>query len=137
LQKGLWLAAAAVALLALGVAGCGGGSDGEEESSTQRAVAEIGEVRMLLDEALDEYREGNPVRAEEIVGNAYLEHFEALEEPLEERDEELMEELEVQISTTIRNRMKEGAPASRVEELVDEADQGLSEAESLLASESD
>jgi hypothetical protein len=153
-----WLAIAALAGLLLVAAGCGGSdepsSDGaaatttatgdeeseeeeseEEESATPaEAVAEIGEVRELLDDALADYRAGERADAEETVGDAYLEHFEHVEGPLEERDRELMEELEQLISATIRSRMKDGAPAGEVERLVAEAKAKLDEAERLLES---
>lgn len=104
----------------------------EEESTPEDAAAETVEVRALLDHALEEYREGKAAEAEEIVGDAYLEHYEKVEHPLDELDHELNEELEVLISTTIRNRMKEGADAAAVEQLVDDAKEKLSRAESLL-----
>jgi hypothetical protein len=120
-------------LLAL-VAGCGGGNEEEPEASAtpEQAVAEIDRVRDLLGRAVDQYRNGNAEQAEELVADAYLEHFEHVEHPLEERDRELMEELEVLISTTTRNAIKEGAPMREVERLVDEATRKLDEAERLL-----
>ena len=134
MHRTMIIAAGVLATLALAfaVAGCGGGDD--DGSGTDDAVAEIAEVRTLLGQALDAYRDGDAEAAEERAGDAYLEHFEAVEEPLEERDDELMEELEVLISTTIRDRIKAGAPASEVAELVDEANAKLTEAEAALQS---
>ena len=117
------------------LAGCGGSESAEaeeEEVTPAQAVAEIGTIRRMLDEAAEKYRAGEAEEAEQIVGDAYLEHFELVEHPLEERDHELMEELEVLISTTIRNEIKDGAPPEEVEQLVAEAKEGLAEAETLL-----
>ena len=122
-------------LAAAFLAGCGGSESAEaeeEEVTPAQAVAEIGTIRRMLDEAVEKYRAGEAEEAEEIVGDAYLEHFELVEHPLEERDHELMEELEVLISTTIRNEIKDGAPPEEVEQLVAEAKEGLAEAETLL-----
>jgi hypothetical protein len=111
------------------------GSEAREASAdTQRAVAEIGEVKAMLRRALSSYRQGDRAAAEKLVGDAYLEHFELVEHPLEERDKELMEKLEVTISTTIRNRMKQGAAVAEIEGLVTQAERDLDRARRLLAS---
>ena len=129
--------AVSVTALALAAAGCGGDDDSEEAveesaATPRQAVAEIAEVREGLDAGLVAYRKGEAEEAEQLVGDAYLEHFELVEGPLEDRDEELNEELEVLISTTIRDAIKEGEPAEQVASLVKEANGGLDEAESEL-----
>jgi hypothetical protein len=129
-------AASALAALAL-IAGCGDGDSSESEeheaaATPQQAIAEIGKVRAGLVAGLSAYAQGNAEKAEQLVGDAYLEHFELVEAPLGERDEELNEELEELISTEIRQEMKEGAKPSRVEALVKEAERELTEAEKAL-----
>ena len=114
--------------------GAGCGSNNDEDSAATEAVAEIGEVRSLLQQARGEYSDGDAEAAEGTVGDAYLEHFEEVEEPLEEENEELMEELEVLISTTIRDRIKAGAPVAEVEGLIAQAQQMLDQAEDALSS---
>ena len=127
-----------VTALALAAAGCGGNDDSEgtveeEAAATPReAITEITEVREGLDAGLVAYRKGDAEKGDELVGDAYLEHFELVEAPLEERDAELNEELEVLISTTIRDAIKDGKPVKQVARLVDEANQGLDKAESEL-----
>ena len=128
-----------VATIALAIAGCGGNDDDstgpaepEAAASPSEAIAEIAEVRDGLDEGLAKYRRGDAEEAEEVVGTAYLEHFELVEPPLEERDEELNEELEVLISTTIRDAIKAGESDKQVTGLVQEAKKGLAKAESEL-----
>ena len=147
----LLLTATLVAGAALGISACGeqGGQatspaqtaerrtatePGRANAETRRAVAEIGQVESLLRRALATYRRGERAAAERLVGDAYLEHFELVEHPLEERDRELMEKLEVGISTTIRNRMKQGAPPAEIERLVDQTARDLDQARRLLAS---
>ena len=125
--------AAALALLA----GCGDGdsstdTEAEEASSPQKAISEIAMVRAGLAAGLTAYAQGNAEKAEELVGDAYLEHFELVEHTLEERDEELNEELELLISTEIRKEIKQGAPAAEVKALVVEANSELTKAEKAL-----
>ena len=111
-----------LALLALSLAGLGGGcgSDDAEDAdiTPAAAAAEIDTIKSMLDDALAKYADGDAEAAEELVGDAYLEHFEEVEHPLEEADEELMEDLEHTISTEIRAKMKDGAPAAEVEQLI-------------------
>ena len=129
-----------VAALAVALVGCGGGDEQEpgpeaeleQAASPQEAVAEIGETRRGLEQALAAYRDGDAAEAERLAGDAYLQHFELVEPPLEERDEELTEELEVLIRETLRDAIVAGEPPSEVERLVDEANRGLDEAERLL-----
>jgi hypothetical protein len=130
--------AAPLAALAL-AAGCGDGDssttgkkEAEVAASPQKAIAEIGQVRIGLAAGLAAYRRGDAERAEELVGDAYLEHFESVEHPLGERDEELNEELEELISTEIRNEMKDGEEAAKVEELIAETNRELDKAEKAL-----
>jgi len=127
---------AALAALALIAAGCGddnGGETTEEAAATpQEAISEIGAVRQGLNQGLAAYKSGDAERADQLIGDAYLEHFEIVEGPLEEADPELNEELEELIATEIRDEIKAGAPAPEVEALVKEAQNGLDEAEAAL-----
>ena len=125
-----------LATLALGAtAGCGGSDESEEDSATPaEAVAEIGEIKTLLSTAVDQVRSGDADAAEETVGDAYLEHFESVEDPLGERDHDLMEELEEAISTDLRNDIKDGKAADEIETKVDEITADLDKAVEVLQS---
>ena len=121
------------------IAGCGdSGSptteneEAEAPSTPLEAISEIGQVRVGLAAGLAAYRQGNAEKADRLVGDAYLEHFELVEHPLEERDEELNGELELLISTEIRNEIKDGAKATQVKALVAEANRELDRAEEAL-----
>lgn len=120
------------------VAGCGSdesSSPAEEEHEAvtpAKAIAEIAQVRTGLAASLAAYQGGNAEKADQLVGDAYLEHFELVEGPLEERDEELSEELEELIREELRQEIQGGAKASRVAKLIDEAKRELSEAERAL-----
>jgi hypothetical protein len=131
--------AAALTALAL-VGGCDDDDNGGASTTSGAvtaapeagAAAQAREVQELLARAADQYRAGDRVTAERTVGDAYLEHFEEVEEALEKRDHELMESLEKTISTTIRDRMKAGAPAAEITRLVSRARLDLVRAEALL-----
>jgi hypothetical protein len=134
----LRFAFAALAAAGLLAAGCGdddSSATAEEEHAAvtpQKAVAEIAAVRTGLAAGLAAYRQGNAAKADQLVGDAYLEHFELVEVPLEQRDEELNEELEELIREELRQEIKAGAKQSQVAQLVKEANRELDEAEEAL-----
>jgi hypothetical protein len=124
---------------ALALAACGDDSDEapatppeETAVSPQQAVEEIASVRRGLDQALGAYEEGDVEAADEAASEAYLEHFELVEGPLEEADEELNEELEVEIREELRAAIQDDAPVAQVERLVAQIDRGLDRAEATL-----
>jgi hypothetical protein len=121
-------------LAVLALAGCGAtdSGSGEDETTPTEAVAEIATIKTMLERARTQYRAGDADAADETVGDAYLDHFEEVEEPLGERDHELMEELEHRISTEIRDEMKAGAARERVSALIDETTRELDRAVAAL-----
>jgi hypothetical protein len=145
-----------LAALAFAAAGCGSGDDEssdepaaaattdggsdeeaeeeEEESTPEEAVEEIAEIRPLLARAVTEVEAGNRDQAAETVGDAYLEHFEDVEHPLEERDHDLMEDLEVAISTDLRKQITDGDDVSEIQASVDEINAKLDDAVEALQS---
>ena len=145
MRKTLLLLIVVLGLVALTVTACGSDDDsspaaatateeGEEEGevTAEEAAAEIDEIKRMLDEGLAQYQDGDQEAADTTVGDAYLEHFEKVEHPLEEQDHELMEDLEHRISTEIRDEMKEGASADEVAALVEETKADLDTAKAKL-----
>ena len=145
MRKTFLLLIVLLGLVALTVTACGSDDDsppsaatttdeGEEEGevTAEEAAAEIDEIKRMLDEGLAQYQDGNQEAADTTVGDAYLEHFEKVEHPLEEQDHELMEDLEHRISTEIRDEMKEGASADEVAALVEETKADLDTAKAKL-----
>jgi hypothetical protein len=109
-----------------------GSSEEDEETSSAAAVAEIDEIKAMLDTGLAQYRSGDQEAADTTVGDAYLEHFEHVEDSLGERDHELMEDLEHRISTEIRDEMKDGTPPDQVATLIAETKADLDTAKARL-----
>ncbi|MEJ7892804.1 MAG: hypothetical protein WKF94_09200 [Solirubrobacteraceae bacterium] len=116
--------------------GCGGDSereaDAEKPVSASAAISEIAAVRSGLDEALSTYESGDAEQADKQVGDAYLEHFELVEGPLEEVDAELNEKLEDSIREELREKMQADAPQTEVAKLVSDIKADLDTAEAAL-----
>jgi hypothetical protein len=127
--------AAAVALSVLALTACGGDSnDSEAKENTDPAVAltEAGATRDGLSAALATYKSGDHAAAEDAVAEAYLQHFEQVEGPLDERDHELNENLEHAINEELRDAMKAGKPAAEIESQVNAILGDLQKAEAAL-----
>jgi hypothetical protein len=122
----------ALLLAAVALTGTACGSSDDDGASSAEAAAEIDQIKTMLDEGLAQYRAGDEKAADTTVGDAYLEHFEEVEDPLGERDHEFMEELEHRISTEIRDKMKDGAPEDEVAQLIDDTKADLDTAKTKL-----
>ena len=140
--RNLLMLLAAITAFGLLAAGCGDDSDDTDEAAAEaeeaaltpeQAIDEIALVRKGIDEGVSAYEDGDAAAAEEAVTDAYLEHFELVEPPLEEADEELNEELEVLIRETLTGAIAAGEPVKDVEKLAAEVDRGLDEAEAALS----
>ena len=131
---------ALLAALALGASACGDDEKDEksdeakqeQQATPQQAVAEIAETKRLIYQAADRARAGKKAAAETLAEQAYLEHFEIVEGPLEKVDEELNEELEEQIREEFRQKIASGASAAEITKLVSEINDGLDEAQQKL-----
>src|SRR5215213_11225499 len=119
----------------LALSACGSDDDKAEEpeatASPDRALTEIAAVRLRLDRAVEQMKAGDKAAADDTVSEAYLQHFEKVEGPLEERDHELNEELEESISQELRDKIKTGS-AKDVQAFVKEIEGDLTTAEGKL-----
>jgi hypothetical protein len=106
-------------------------SEAEAKASPQQAITEIAAVRTALGQAVDQVKAGDKAAADSTVSEAYLQHFEKVEGPLEERDHELNEKLEDSIREELRDTIKTGS-ATEVETLVEEIEGDLTTAEAKL-----
>jgi hypothetical protein len=105
---------------------------GDQPAGGAKAIAEIGATRTALDHGLEAFKAGDKARAQELVSEGYVEHFEQVEGPLEKVDHDLKEKLEETIAMGIRDKIKQGAPIPEVEALVGRAKADLTTAEQKL-----
>ncbi len=123
----------ALAVLACGDDdGEGSKEAGEEQSTPAVAVEEIGETETALDKAVDQLRSDDRKQAEETVAEAYLQHFEKVEGPLEKADPKLNRELEEAIAGDLREKIRSGASVREVTKLVSDIKGDLVAAEGKL-----
>src|ERR671911_172084 len=93
----------------------------EEQEESQREPAElISTIRDLLNRTMVEYNKQNYTGAADLADVAYIDNFEFLETPLAEEDEQLIEER---------------AQPQQVQELINEINGRLDQAEQLLSNQ--
>jgi hypothetical protein len=140
MKRATLLPSAALTALALAFAACGDDSSSsssapaaEDTAAAQSAaLREAGETRDALKGALATYKQGDKTAAEEQVSEAYLQHFEEVEGPLEKADHELNAKLEDAIREELRADIRAGRPAAEIEQSIDAITADLDRAEALL-----
>jgi len=107
----------------------------EEQEDSQREPAElISTIRNLLNQTMVEYNKQNYTGAADLADVAYIDNFEFLEAPLAEEDEQLMEETEITLREDLSRLIEERAQPQQVQELINEINERLDQAEQLLVS---
>lgn len=105
--------------------------EGGEDS--QREPAElISTIRSLLNQTMIEYNNQNYTGAADLADVAYIDNFEFLEAPLAEENETLMEETEITLREDLGGLIEERVPSSQVQQLINDINQRLDQAEDLL-----
>jgi hypothetical protein len=137
-QAMTWVGLSLTALV-LVLAGCGNddndgnSTSGESAETPATALAELPAVRKGLAEGLAAYRAGDAERADGLIGDVYLEHFEHVEGPLGDVDEGLMSDLEQQIASGVREQIKAGDPVKDVQASIAQINKGLDQAQAALS----
>ena len=92
----------------------------------------ISEIRSLLNQTVDAYKQQNYAEAEALVTTAYLDNFEFIEAPLAEKDEVLMENTEAMLREQLQQLIQNQVPAEQLQQHVDKINSNLDKAEQLL-----
>ena len=104
---------------------------GGQETGTESGEI-ISEIRSLLNQTIDTYRQQNYEEAEALATTAYLDNFEFIEAPLAERDEALMQNTEVLLREQLRQLIQDHVPIEELQLHIDKIDSNLKNAEVLL-----
>jgi hypothetical protein len=108
----------------------------EESLGGQAASTESGEIiseiRSLLNQTVEVYRQQNYAEAEALATTAYLDNFEFIEAPLAEKDETLMENTEIMLREQLRQLIQNKVSADEIQQHIDKINSNLDKAEELL-----
>ena len=109
----------------------------EEQVASEREPAElISTIRDLLNQTMIEYNRQNYTGAADLADVAYIDNFEFLEAPLAEEDEQLMEETEITLREELSGLIEERAQPQQVQEIINQINGSLDQAEQLLSNQS-
>src|ERR687898_2799145 len=108
----------------------------EEEDSQREPTELISAIRDLLNQTMVEYNKQNYTGAADLADVAYIDNFEFLEAPLAEEDEQLMEETEITLREDLSRLIEERAQPQQVQELINQINGSLDQAEQLLSNQS-
>ena len=92
----------------------------------------ISEIRSLLNQTVEAYRQQNYKEAEALATTAYLDNFEFIEAPLAEKDEALMENTEVMLREQLRELIQNKVSLEELQQHIDKINSNLDKAEELL-----
>ena len=95
--------------------------------------AYIPEIRNLLNQTLDEYKNQNYDQADALAIQAYLDNYEFVEAPLAEQNRTLMETTELMLREDLRQLIQTHVPIEEIQEHIDKINSNLNQAEKLLA----
>jgi len=85
----------------------------------------INTINELLEQANEEYANGDKDLALKLATTAYLDHYEFIESELEQYDEELIDDVEWAMREELRGMIKDEASTSEVSEKIDEIKEKL------------
>jgi hypothetical protein len=107
---------------------------GGQETGTESGEI-ISEIRSLLNQTIDAYRQQNYEEAEALATTAYLDNFESIEAPLAEKDEALMQNTEFMLREQLRQLIQDHVPIEELQLHIDKINSNLKNAEVLLVVE--
>ena len=96
----------------------------------------IAEIRNILNQTIQEYRQQNYNEAKSLAIRAYLDNFEYIENLLGEKDKSLMQNIEVMLREQLRQMIQNKVSSEELQQHIDKINSNLDQAEKLLSSSS-
>jgi hypothetical protein len=112
-----------------------GGGEGTSSSGTAAAKPReiISEIRALLNQTIQAFKQQNYAEAEALATTAYLDNYEFIEAPLAEKDNALMENTEVMLREQLRQLIQNRVSIEELQQHIDKINSNLDKSEELLA----
>jgi hypothetical protein len=96
----------------------------------------IAEIRNILNQTIQEYKQQNYNEAENLAIGAYLDNFEYIENILAEKDKAFMQNIEVMLREQLRQMIQNKVSPEELQQHIDKINSNLDQAEKLLFSSS-
>jgi hypothetical protein len=127
---------ASIRAIILGISGITGISE-ENLGGSQAAIEPlkvIAEIRNILNQTIQEYKQQNYNEAENLAIGAYLDNFEYIENILAEKDKAFMQNIEVMLREQLRQMIQNKVSPEELQQHIDKINSNLDQAEKLLFS---
>ncbi len=86
----------------------------KEEETKLDGWGYIAKINELLDQAAEEYEEGNTQKARALAVEAYLDNYENIESDIDEDNPQLMEKIEIDMRVNLVKMIDDGRPVDEV-----------------------
>jgi hypothetical protein len=119
----------------LGISGITGISE-ENLGGGQAAIEPIkviAEIRNILNQTIQEYKQQNYNEAENLAIRAYLDNYEYIENAIAEKDKALMQNIEVMLREQLRQMIQNKISSEELQQHIDKINSNLDQAEKLLS----
>jgi plastocyanin len=100
---------------------------------TRQPLQIISDIRILLNQTIDEYKKQNYTGAQDLATKAYLDNFEFVEAPLIKLDKTLKQNTELMLREQLRQLIKDKVPFVEIQKLVNNINNNLNQAERILS----
>jgi hypothetical protein len=115
-----------------------GMSEESLEGGVQQASIEpikiIAEIRNILNQTVQQYKQGNYNEAETLAIRAYLDNYEFIENAIAEKDKALMQNIEVMLREQLRQIIQSKVAVEELQQHIDKINSNLDQAEKKLLS---
>jgi plastocyanin len=110
-----------------------GNKTNKQSSVTRQPLQIISNIRILLNQIIDEYKQQNYTGAQDLATKAYLDNFEFIEAPLLKLDKSLKQNTELMLREQLRQLIKDKVPFENIQKLVNNINGNLNQAEKILS----
>jgi hypothetical protein len=105
-----------------------------QKEDNETPIKIIAEIRNILNQTVQEYKQGNYNEAETLAIRAYLDNYEFIEDAIAEKDKALMQNIEVMLREQLRQIIQSKVAVEELQQHIDKINSNLDQAEKKLLS---
>jgi hypothetical protein len=105
-----------------------------QEEDNETPIKIIAEIRNILNQTVQQYKQGNYNEAETLAIRAYLDNYEFIENAIAEKDKALMQNIEVMLREQLRQIIQSKVAVEELQQHIDKINSNLDQAEKKLLS---
>jgi hypothetical protein len=106
---------------------------GGGQASGIEPIKVIADIRNILNQAVQEYKQQNYNEAETLAIRAYLDNYEFIENAITEKDKALMQNIEVMLREQLRQMIQNKVSQEELQQHIDKINSNLDQAQKLLS----